>query len=98
MKKPAGEQNLDVARVANLARLSLSDGELEMFQRQLKDIVRYVENIEQVDVEGVEATSHAVPMSNVFRADECRKGLDREDVLANAPASDGRHFIVPRIV
>lgn len=96
--KNNGSLNIDVDYVANLARLALSDEEREVFQRQLNDIVGYMREIEQVNVEGVEPTSHAIPVENVLRADEPRKGLDRDEVLANAPRDDGAQFLVPRIV
>jgi aspartyl-tRNA(Asn)/glutamyl-tRNA(Gln) amidotransferase subunit C len=94
----ADNMNIDVNYVANLARLSLSPEEKTLFQRQLNDIVGYMREIERVNLEGVEPTSHAVPIRNVFRADEPRKGLEREEALANAPLGDGRQFMVPRIV
>ncbi len=90
--KPDSDHNIDVEYVAKLARLSLSEDEIKLFQRQLRDIVRYVKDIEHVNVDNVEPTAHAVPVQNVFRADECRKGLEREDVLANAPAHDDQQF------
>lgn len=92
------DEKIDVAYVANLARLRLSEEEIRVFQRQLNDIVQYVKDIEQVDVDNVEPTAHAILVQNVFRADECRKGLEREDVLANAPLHDSQQFLVPRIV
>lgn len=89
---------IDVAYVAHLARLRLTDEELAAFQAQLDGIVGYVREIEQVDVSGVEPTAHATPVQNVFRKDEERPGLERETVMANAPAQDGEQFIVPKIV
>ena len=89
---------IDVEYVARLARLYLSEEEKRLFQQQLSDIVRYVREIEQVDVDNVEPTVHAVPVHNMFRADECRKGLEREVVLANAPEHDDQQVIVPRMV
>jgi len=92
------EKKIDVAYVANLARMYLTDKEESMFQRQLNDIVRYVAEIEQVDVDGVEPTAHAISVQNVFRRDEEKKGLDRDTVLANAPLHDGAQFQVPKII
>ena len=73
--KTDGNRHIDVNDVARLAQLRLSEDEASLFQRQLNDIVGYVREIEQVDVEDVEPTAHAVPVQNVFRADECREGL-----------------------
>ncbi len=96
--KSGDDLSIDVDYVANLARLSLSDEERAVFQKQMNAIVDYVREIEQVNVDGVAPTAHAIPVQNVFRADEPRKGLEREDVLANAPHCDEEQFLVPRIV
>lgn len=91
-------ERIDVAYVANLARLNLDPDTCALFQRQLGTIVDYVRQLEQVNVEGVEPTSHGQPVYNVFREDAVRPGLDRERVLANAPARLENEFRVPRIV
>lgn len=93
-----GTPEIDVAYVANLARLDLSAESRELFQRQLGTIVDYVRQIGELDLTGIEPTSHGQPIYNVFRADVERPGLDRERVLANAPARIGDEFKVPRIV
>ena len=90
--------SIDVGYVANLARLHLTDAEKEVFQGQLEHIVEYVRKIGQLDLDGIEPTSHARPMTNVFRADSARPGLDRDDILANAPSQHRDQFQVPRIV
>ena len=61
---------LDVAYVAQLARLQLTEEETALFQKQLGDVLKYAEKLKEVNVEGVEAAAHAVPIFNVFRADE----------------------------
>ena len=88
----------DVAYVAHLARLQLSEAEMAKISAQLKDILAYVDKLSEVDVTGVEPTAHAVPLSNVLRPDEVRPSLDTERVLRNAPESARDHFIVPKIV
>lgn len=93
-----GTGKIDVAYVARLARLDLTPEELRTFQGQLEDVVEYVHKIREVDLSGVEPTSHAAPLQNVFREDKVEKGLDRRVVLDNAPVSAGDQFIVPRIV
>ena len=92
------EKKIDVAYVANLARMYLTEQEESMFQKQLNDIVRYVAEIEGVDVDGVEPMAHALSVQNVFRPDEEKKGLDRDTVLSNAPLHDGAQFQVPKII
>jgi len=89
---------IDVAYVARLARLYLTDEERRTFQSQLEHIVAYVHKIRELDVEGIEPTSHAIAVQNVFRTDDVRPGLDRDAVLANAPARTGDQFMVPKIV
>ncbi len=89
---------IDVSYVAHLARLHLSEDETARFQGQLEQIVGYVRQIETLDVEGVEPTSHAVAVTNVLRPDVSRPGLSHETVMANAPDVIDGHFRVPRIV
>ena len=81
-----GANKIDVAYVADLARLELTDEEKALFQPQLENIVSYVEKISGVDVEGVEPMMHGRALVNAFREDEVRPSLDREKALANAPA------------
>lgn len=89
---------MDVAYVAHLARLHLSPEEQAMFQRQLDDILAHVNELREVDVSGVEPTAHAIPVKNVFRADEPRPGLDHEAIIANAPREKAGQFFVPKII
>lgn len=88
----------DVAKVAHLARLKLSDAELEALTSQLAGVLEYVDVLNELDTEDVEPMVHAVELSNVLRADEPRPSLPREAALANAPKSDGRFFLVPQII
>jgi aspartyl-tRNA(Asn)/glutamyl-tRNA(Gln) amidotransferase subunit C len=89
---------IDVAYVANLARLELMPAESREFEGQLQEVVRYVAKIGELDLEEVEPTSHAVDVENVLRSDEETGGLPREKALSNAPESISEHFKVPRIV
>jgi aspartyl-tRNA(Asn)/glutamyl-tRNA(Gln) amidotransferase subunit C len=89
---------IDVAYVAHLARLYLDESEIETFQGQMEQIVDYVKQIEGLDVADVEPTSHAVAVTNVFRDDRSRPGIDRDRVLANAPQEANDQFVVPKIV
>jgi aspartyl-tRNA(Asn)/glutamyl-tRNA(Gln) amidotransferase subunit C len=90
--------HLNVAYVAHLARLQLSEEETRTFQSQLEQVLGYVEKIRALSLDNVEPMSHAHPLQNVFRRDEVRPGLDRDAVLANAPARVGEQISVPRIV
>ena len=88
----------EVRKVANLARLKLSDDEVEMFTQQLGNVLGYIDVLSEVDVEGIEPMAHAVELSNVFRDDVHRESLPRDEALANAPLSDGKYFLVPPIL
>ena len=92
------DEKIDVRYVANLARIELSDDEVKTFQNQLEDVVGYIEKIGELDVDGIEPTSHTHPVMNVFRKDELKPSLDREDVLANAPEEVDSQFKVPKIL
>jgi len=88
----------DVEHVARLARLALTDGELERMREQLNGILAYIEKLNELDTNAVEPTSHAVPLVNVMRDDEAGPCLPREEALANAPDRAGEFFRVPRII
>ena len=89
---------MDIEKVARLARLELSDEEKETFGNQLEQILNYMEQLNQIDTTGVEPTSHAIPISNVFRDDEVKPSHPQEEVLATAPDEEASHFKVPRII
>ncbi|MCA9073966.1 MAG: Asp-tRNA(Asn)/Glu-tRNA(Gln) amidotransferase subunit GatC [Planctomycetaceae bacterium] len=88
----------DVKKVASLARLKLSPEEIARYQEQLDNVLSYVHRLDEVDTADVEPMAHAVEVVNVFRRDEPRASLDREQALANAPQSDGQYFLVPAIL
>jgi aspartyl-tRNA(Asn)/glutamyl-tRNA(Gln) amidotransferase subunit C len=89
---------INVKYVAHLARLNLSPEEEKKFEAQLRQILGYVEKLNQLDVSRVEPTAHAVPLVNVTRTDEIRPSLSNEEALRNAPAKANGLFIVPKIV
>ena len=95
MAKPS---DLDVAYVAKLARLNLSEAETELFQKRLGDVRAYAEKVRNVDVSAVEPAAHAVPIFNVFRQDESRDWFTAEEALANAPRQANHLFIVTKVV
>lgn len=88
----------DVAHVAALARLSLTEEELDRFTGQLARVIEHARDVAALDVAGVEPTAHPMPLRNVLRTDEVRPGLDRADVAAGAPEWEDGRFKVPRIV
>ena len=88
----------DVEHVARLARLALDADELDALQAQLSKILDHAARVTALDTEGVPPTSHAIPLSNVFRPDEPAPSLTQEEALALAPAEESGHFRVPRIL
>lgn len=94
----ANQSNLDVAYVANLARIALSEEETRLFQDQLSQVLEHAEKLREVDVSNVEVTAHAVPVFNVFREDEMRDWFTAEEALSNAPQKANGLFIVPKVV
>ncbi|MGP8058518.1 MAG: Asp-tRNA(Asn)/Glu-tRNA(Gln) amidotransferase subunit GatC [Acidimicrobiales bacterium] len=87
----------DVAHVARLARLSLTDDELDRFTGQLATVLAHAADIAALDLDGVVPTNHPLPVRNVVRTDEPRPGLERDEVLAGAPDVEDNRFRVPRI-
>jgi aspartyl-tRNA(Asn)/glutamyl-tRNA(Gln) amidotransferase subunit C len=90
----------DVVRLAELARLALTDSERELFRRQLADILTYVEQIGAVDTTGVPPTAHVQFERTVLRDDVVRPSLPRDEALANAPdaAREAGLFRVPKVI
>ena len=89
---------LDVAHVAKLARLHLTEEETKLFQAQLGRVLEYAEKLRQLDTSRVEETAHAIPIFNVVRKDEPRIWLSAEEALRNAPRQANGLFIVPKVV
>jgi aspartyl-tRNA(Asn)/glutamyl-tRNA(Gln) amidotransferase subunit C len=95
MAEPA---EIDVAHVAKLARLNLTEEETKLFQAQLGRILEYAEKLRELDTSHVEAAAHAVPIFNIFREDEARAGFTAEEALSNAPRQVNGLFIVTKVV
>ena len=94
----AKTSDLDVAYVARLARLNLTDEETELFQKQLGDVLKYAEKLREVDVSNVGPAAHALPIFNVFREDAPGDCLTAQQALSNAPNQANGLFIVPKVV
>lgn len=88
----------DVEYVARLARLSLSEEEMEEFTTQLDDILTYMDKLNEVETTGVEPTSHVISIKNVLRDDNVRESLPPEPSLRNAPEAEGAFYKVPKII
>jgi aspartyl-tRNA(Asn)/glutamyl-tRNA(Gln) amidotransferase subunit C len=89
---------IDIDYVANLARIALTEEERALFSGQLEEVLTYIEKLNTVDVDGVEPTAHAIPVTNVWRDDEPRPGFSQEQAVMNAPSSRDGMFVVPKVV
>ena len=88
----------EVEHVANLARLTLSDEDLDVMTGQLDTILSYVDKLGELDTSKVEPTTHVFSVTNAFREDRVTESLSREESLANAPLQNGESFQVPKII
>ncbi len=88
----------DVAHLASLARLALSDEELDRFAGQLDVIITSVARVGEIVTDDIPPSSHALPLTNIMRDDELRPGLTQEEALSGAPAAEQGRFRVPRIL
>ena len=98
MSDRARVSRADVEHVATLSRLALTDDEIEQLTGELGAIVEYAAEVSALDTADVPPTAHPLPLVNVFRPDDPRPGLDRDEVLAQAPAAEDGQFRVPRIL
>ena len=92
------DNNIALKRIAELARLDLSEEDLATFESQLTPILRHIDTLSTIDVEGVEPTAHPTPVFDVLRPDVSRQGLTPEAVLQNAPESAQSQIRVPKVV
>ena len=87
-----------VKYIANLARIELSEEELKKFSLQLNDVLRYIDQLKEVDISSTLPTAHVLPIENVKRKDNLHSSFDSERVLKNAPSKEGLFFKVPRVI
>ena len=90
--------HIDIDHLATLSRLALTPEEKAKFSAQLGDILGHIEQLKQVNVDGVEPTAHATPIFNVLQPDDPRPGLAVDQALRNAPAQRDNMVVVPRVV
>jgi aspartyl-tRNA(Asn)/glutamyl-tRNA(Gln) amidotransferase subunit C len=88
----------EIQHIALLARLSLSEEEKELFRTQLSSILDYMEQLNELDTERIEPTSHVLSLSNVMRQDSPRDSIPRDDALSNAPDRTDTFYRVPKII
>ncbi|RLS55336.1 MAG: Asp-tRNA(Asn)/Glu-tRNA(Gln) amidotransferase subunit GatC [Planctomycetota bacterium] len=87
-----------VRKVARLARIQLTEADVDRFTRQLGQVLGYVEMLSELNTDGVEPLAHPLEIENVLREDEPTPSLSREAALSNSPKSDGKYFLVPQIL
>lgn len=88
----------DVEYVARLARLKLSEEEIEKYSQQLAKILEYINKLNELDTSKTPPTYHVLPLTNVFRDDKVRPSLAKEEILSNAPESEEGYFKVKRVI
>jgi len=94
------DMEIDVRKVADLARLEISDAEAEEFSGQLGQVITYIEQLESLDVEGIEPTAHAAPVYNIYREDEpqTERFLSQDKALENAPEKAHDQVKMPKVI
>lgn len=88
----------EVLKIASLARLEFQENEIEKFQVQLNDILKFVDELSEVNTDGVEALAHAIDLKNALREDVAKKSIDNSLAVKNAPQEEEGAFVVPKIV
>lgn len=88
----------EVKKVAKLARLTLSDPDIERMAKDMDAMLDYVATLESLNTDGIVPTAHAVPLANAFRPDELRPSLERKEVMAAAPLTANGTFRVPKVI
>ena len=91
-------EHMNVRKIADLARIDLTQEECDTFQGQLNAILGYVETLKSVDIEGIEATAHATPVFDRLREDRAEQGLNQDDLLRNAPDKALGQVRMPKVV
>lgn len=87
-----------VVQTAELARLEITEDELDRFIEQLGRIINYIDALNELDTTGIEPTSHVLELTSPMREDKVVQELDTEEILRNAPESDGKFFLVPKVI
>ena len=88
----------EVLHIAHLARIELKEEEVEKFREQLSEILTFVEKLNELNTEGIDPKFQVIPAENVLREDIPGMSLPREKVFMNAPETDGKYFVVPKVV
>lgn len=89
---------MDIEHVALLARLKLTDGEKELFFRQVGSIIEYIDQLNELNTTNVEPTAHILSMRNILREDKLSVSIPQDKAMQNAPDNDGSFYRVPKII
>ena len=95
--KPAVDRD-EVLKIASLAKLHLTEDEVDLYTDQMNEILEYMHQLDELDTENVEPLSHVLDQLNMTRRDKEEPSLDRDEALNNAPDSDGEYFVVPKVI
>ncbi len=98
MSKKLAVDRDEVLKIASLAKLHLTEDEVDMYTDQMNEILEYMHQLDELDTENVEPLSHVLDQLNMTRRDKEEPSLDRDEALNNAPDSDGEYFVVPKVV
>ena len=88
----------DVKYIAHLARLGLTEAEIQHFQGQLEGILTYIDSLKALDVSNISPTAHVLDLRNITRRDEVKPSLDADKLMKIAPSKDGQFFKVPKVI
>jgi len=88
----------EIYNVANLARLNISENQVDLFCNQLDNILEYMEKLNKIDTTNIKPTTHAIDLSNAFRDDILKPSITSELAIQNAPAKEDSFFVVPKVV
>lgn len=88
----------EIKHIADLSMLNLSEDEIQKFTAHMQDIVEFANKVNSLDTEGVTESAFALDTFNVFRKDEVRESFDREELLQNAPSSNGEAYSLPSMM
>lgn len=95
---PGEIEKTQVENIAHLARLKLDDGEMESYRKDLSKILSYIDQLNELNTEGVEPLAHPLPIHTVLREDRAGASYSPEQALKNAPVQDGSFFLTPKVL
>ncbi len=98
MSKKLAVDRDEVLKIASLAKLHLTEDEVDMYTDQMNEILEYMHQLDELDTENVEPLSHVLDQLNMTRRDKEEPSLDRDEALNNPPDSDGEYFVVPKVI